>query len=312
MKLLICDPVDQESIDAMRAGGISVHVRDGIGSEELQQVIDDYDALVVRSRTQVTADMMDRARRLRLIIRAGVGLDNVDVRHARARGIEVQNTPSASSRSVAELTVGYMLAMARQIPQMTASMKSSEWQKGAFSRGIEIAGKTLGLIGCGRIGTIVARAAVGLGMEVLFYCLEPFPSIPGARPASLEELIARADFISLHVPYCDETSCMLGEEEFNRMKDGVYIINCGRGGTLDEEALYHAIVNGKVAGAALDVFEREGDGGGRKLMALPQVIGSPHVGGGTREARRRVGQEIVQIATEFAQRETQPAAVMGG
>ena len=300
MRLLICDPVSQECVADMRNSGIIVDVCDNITAELLEILVSGYDALVVRSRTRVTAALIDRAPRLRLIIRAGVGLDNVDADYARARGIEVRNTPSASSRSVAELTIGYLLAMARQIPQMTASMKSSEWEKGTFSKGIEIAGKTLGLVGCGRIGTLVAGAAVSLGMQVLFYCLEPYPDVRGARPVSLDELVARSDFISLHIPYCEETRCMLGESQFASMKDGVYIINCGRGGTLDEKALFDAIVSGKVAGAALDVFEKEGEEGWQRLMALPQVIGSPHVGGGTREARLRVAREITQIAMEFA------------
>ena len=240
MRLLICDPVSQECIAEMRNSGITVDVCDSITAELLEILIAGYDALVVRSRTRVTAALIDRAPRLRLIIRAGVGLDNVDVDYARARGIEVRNTPSASSRSVAELTIGYLLAMARQIPQMTASMKSSEWEKGTFSRGIEIAGKTLGLVGCGRIGTLVARAAVSLGMQVLFYCLEPYPDVRGACPVPLDELVARSDFVSLHIPYCEETRCMLGERQFASMKDGVYVINCGRGGTVDEKALYDA------------------------------------------------------------------------
>jgi D-3-phosphoglycerate dehydrogenase len=311
MRLLVCDPVSQECVAAMREGGVIVDVCDDITTEQLERVIAGYDALVVRSRTRVTPALIDRAPSLRLIIRAGVGLDNVDVEYARAKRIEVRNTPSASSRAVAELTIGYLLAMARQIPQMTASMKSYEWDKGTFSRGIEIAGKTLGLIGCGRIGTLVARAALSLGMQVLFYCLEPYPNLRGARPVSLDELVARSDFISLHIPYCEETRCMMGKNQFARMKDGVYIINCGRGGTLDEKALYDAIVSGKVAGAALDVLEKEGERGWRKLMALPQVIGSPHVGGGTREARLRVGREIAQIATEFAHQYMSYAEVAG-
>jgi len=312
MRLLVSDPLDRKTVGALRDAGIVVDVRDDITPEELETTIALYDAIVVRSRTRLTASLLDRASRLKLIIRAGVGLDNIDVQYALSKGIEVCNTPTASSKSVAELTIGYVLALARQIPQMTLSMKENHWEKGAFSRGIEVAGKTLGLIGCGRIGIRVARMALFMGMDVLYYCLQPYPNIPQARPVSLEKLVSCADFISLHVPYGDGTKYILGAKEFAKMKDGVYIINCGRGGTLDEEALYEAIISGKVAGAALDVFEKEKTASGQRLMALPQVIGSPHVGAGTVEARKRVAEAVVRIATEFAARSTPCTATVGG
>jgi D-3-phosphoglycerate dehydrogenase len=180
-------------------------------------------------------------------------------------------------------------------------MKAGEWEKKAFSKGTELAGKTLGLVGCGRIGSLVAQKAAGLGMEVLFYRRTP-TELPGATQVSLDELLARSDFISLHVPHTPETHYIIGAGAFSKMKDGVYIVNCGRGGTLDEAALYEAIASGKVAGAALDVFEDEKEERGRRLMELPQVIGSPHIGAGTKEAKGRVGQEVAQIAIEFAGR----------
>lgn len=300
MKLLICDPTEARAIETMRAAGIEVDVRDDITLEELEQVIAGYDAIVVRSRTQVRKPLIDRATNLKLIIRGGVGVDSIDAEYARSKGIAVRNTPFASSNAVAELTIGYLFALARQIPQMAASMKAGKWEKKAFSKGIELAGKTLGLIGCGRIGSIVAQRALALGMDVLYHCLPPFPDIPDANRVSLDELVARSDFISLHVPYTDETHAILGAKEFARMKPGVYLINCGRGGTLDEDALYEAIVSGKVAGAALDVFADEVDDRGKRLMALPQVIGSPHVGAGTVEATARIGDEVAQIAIQFA------------
>lgn len=302
MKLLICDPTESEAVDKMRRAGIDVDVMDAITLEELEKIIANYDAIVVRSRTEVRAPLIDKATNLKLIIRGGVGVDSIDVEHARARNIEVRNTPFASSNAVAELTIGYMFALARQIPQVTASMKAGKWEKKAFSNGIELAGKTLGLIGCGRIGSIVAQKALALGMNVLYYCLPPYPDIPDANRVSLEELVARSDFISLHVPYTEETTYILNGEQFAKMKDGVYIINCGRGGTLDENALYDAIVSGKVAGAALDVFEDEKVERGKKLMTLPQVIGSPHIGAGTVEATARIGEEVAQIAIQFAKR----------
>jgi D-3-phosphoglycerate dehydrogenase len=277
MRLIVCDPLAPAAVEAMHAAGIKVDVRDNITPEDLEAVIADYDAMVVRSRTKVRQPLIDKAVNLKLVVRSGVGLDNIDVKHARSKGIEVRNTPAASSNAVAELTLGYLFALARQIPQMAVSMKDGQWEKKGFSKGMELEGKTLGLIGCGRIGSLVARKA-------------------------LDELLRRADFISLHVPYTEETHFILCQEEFAKMKDGAHIINCGRGGTVNEDALYDAIVSGKVAGAALDVFHDEKEDRGKKLLALPQVIGSPHVGAGTVEASKRVGAEVAQIAIEFAGR----------
>ena len=301
MKLLICDPTAPDAIEAMRQAGIEVDVRDDITAEELETVLAGYDAMVVRSRTKVRAPLIDKAPSLKLIIRGGVGLDNIDVAYAGSKGIEVRNTPAASSNSVAELTIGYLLALARRIPQVTASMKEGRWEKKAFSKGSEIAGKTLGLIGLGRIGGLVGQKAHALGMEVLFYRRTP-TEVDFATQVSLDELLARADFVSLHVPHTPETHYLIGADEIAKMKDGVCIVNCGRGGTLDESALYDAIQSGKVAGAALDVFEDEKEERGKRLMTLPQVIGSPHIGAGTKEAAARVGAEVAQIAIEFFQR----------
>lgn len=302
MKLLICDPTDASAIAAMRDAGIEVDVRDDITPEDLEAVIAGYDAMVVRSRTKARAPLIDKAVNLKLIIRGGVGLDNIDVEYAESKGIEVRNTPAASSNSVAELTLGYLLALVRQIPQVTASMKAGQWEKKAFSKGSELAGKTLGLVGCGRIGTLVAEKADALGMTVLSF--DPYVKkfhrcVSGVE---FDEVLERSDFISLHVPHTPETHYIIGADAFAKMKDGVFILNVGRGGTLDEAALYDAIVSGKVAGAALDVFEDEKEDRGKRLMELPQVIGSPHIGAGTKEATARVGDEVAQIAIEFANR----------
>ncbi len=180
-------------------------------------------------------------------------------------------------------------------------MKAGCWEKKAFGKGSELAGKTLGLIGCGRIGSVLTIKALALGMEVLFYRRSPV-SVPGAEQVTLDELFTRSDFISLHVPYTSETHHIVGEEGFAKMKDGVYIVNVGRGGTVDEMALYDAIVDGKVAGAALDVFEDETEERGKQVLSLPQVIGSPHIGSGTVEAKARVGEEVARIAIELAGR----------
>lgn len=300
MKVLICDPTDPESVERMRAAGIEVDVRDDISAEELMEVLPAYDGMVVRSRTKVRAPLIDKAKNLKVIVRGGVGLDNIDVEQARAKGITVLNTPAASSASVAELTIGYLFALARRIPDATASMRAGQCEKKAFSKGTEIAGKTLGLVGCGRIGQEVARRAAALGMNVIFTRRTP-TELPYARQVSLDELIRTADYISLHVPHTPETHNIIGAPEFAKMKDGVYIINCGRGGTLDEEALYDAIVSGKVAGAALDVFADEKEDRGRKLFTLPQVIGSPHIGAGTVEATERVGAEVAELLINFCQ-----------
>ncbi|RLC66129.1 MAG: 3-phosphoglycerate dehydrogenase [Chloroflexi bacterium] len=301
MKLLVCDPTDAAAIAAMREAGIEVDVRDDITPEELEEVIAAYDAMVVRSRTKVREPLIDRATNLKLIIRAGVGLDNIDVDYAESKGVEVRNTPAASSNAVAELTVGYLLALARQIPQVVASMQEGKWEKKAFSKGTELTGKTLGLIGFGRIGSLVGQKANALGMKVLFYRRTP-TEVDYATQVSLEELLAGSDFISLHVPHTPETHYIVGADEIAKMKDGVYIVNCGRGGTLDEAALYEAVKSGKVAGAALDVFEDEKEERGKRFMDLPQVICSPHVGAGTVQAKARVGEEVAEIAIQVASR----------
>ncbi len=301
MKLIVCDPSAPQAVAAMREAGIEVDVRDDITPEDLETVIAGYDAMVVRSRTKVREPLIDKASNLKLIVRGGVGLDNIDVDYAESKGVEVRNTPSASSNSVAELAVGYLLSLVRRVPQVTASMKDGKWEKKVFSKGVELTGKTLGLIGLGRIGGLTGQKANALGMEVLFYRRTP-TEVDYATQVSLDELFARSDFVSLHVPHTPETHYIVGADAFDKMKDGVYIVNCGRGGTLDEAALYDAIDNGKVAGAALDVYEDEKKERGKRFIDLPQVIGSPHIGAGTMEAKARVGEEVAQIAIEVANR----------
>lgn len=298
MKVLICDSTAPGAIEKMRAAGIEVDVRDDVTADELMEVLPAYDGMVVRSRTKVRAPVIDKAKNLKIIVRGGVGLDNIDVDFARSKGIAVMNTPSASSASVAELTIGYLLALARRIPEATASMRAGQWEKKPLSNGSEIAGKTLGLVGCGRIGQEVAKRATALGMNVVFYRRTP-TELPHARQVPLDKLVRTADYISLHVPHTPDTQHIIGAPEFEKMKAGVYIVNCGRGGTLDEEALYEAVVSGKVAGAALDVFADEKEDRGKKLFALPQVIGSPHIGAGTKEAKARVGEEVADRMIGF-------------
>ena len=295
MKVLICDATDPKALKLIEEAGIEVVNQPDITPEELLEVIPDFPCMVVRSRTKVTKDVLDAGTSLKSVVRAGVGLDNIDVAYAQEKGIKVLNTPSASTQSVAELTVAYLLALARNIPLMTASMKAGKWEKKSFL-GSEVSGKTLGLIGSGRIGSAVADRAMALGMTVIAF--DPYVTeLPNITLMDLDELLAKADYISLHVPHTDETHNILDAAAFNKVKQGVRIINCGRGGTIDEMALYQAIQDGKVAGAALDVFADE-PLSDTKLFSLDQVMGSPHIGAGTQEAKARVGEEAAQQVIE--------------
>ncbi len=304
MRVLICDAVAAETIQAMQEAGIEVDNRPDITPEELLRESAAYDGMVVRSRTKVGADVMDAASNLEIIVRGGVGLDNIDLAHAKSKGIEVRNTPKASSNSVAELALGYMLAMARRIPQATMSMTAGEWAKKQL-KGSEISGKTLGLIGYGNIGGLLGQKALALGMNVIFYDVITPPDTGAAVQVSLDEVLTQSDFISLHVPKIPATTNMLNSEAFAKMKDGVYLINCARGGIVDEDALYDALANGKVAGAALDVYvDEKVNPGNAKLFGLKDkdgfnlVIGSPHIGASTVEGQIRVGVEVAEILIE--------------
>jgi D-3-phosphoglycerate dehydrogenase len=305
MKVLICDPVAPATIQALQEAGIEVDNRSDITAEELLREVAAYDGMVVRSRTKVPAEVIDAATNLKIIVRGGVGLDNIDVKYAQSKGVSVRNTPKASSNSVAELALGYMLALARHIPQSTMSMTAGEWKKKVL-RGSEIAGKTLGLVGFGNIGSLLAKKATALGMNVIFYDVIT-PADPGdATQVSLDEVLTQSDYISLHVPLLPVTKNMLNAEAFAKMKDGVYIINCARGGVVDEDALCDALASGKVAGAAVDVFlEEKVNPGNPRLFGLKdengfnRAIGSPHIGAATVEGQKRVGAEVADILIEF-------------
>lgn len=303
MKVLVCDKTEKEAIEQMRAAGLAVDVRDDITPEDLMKVLPAYDGMVVRSRTKVRQPLIDVCPNLKVIVRGGVGLDTIDADYAKSKGITVMNTPLASSASVAELTIGYMFALARSIYKATASMKSEKWDKKAFE-GDEIGGKTLGLIGIGNIGKEVAKRASALGMTVVAY--DPYvKSMDGVKLVTLDELLAQADYISLHLPKTKESANMIGAAQFAKMKNGVRIINCARGGIIDESALYEALTSGKVAGAALDVYAEEPPTDW-KLLKLDNVIGSPHIGAATKEAQGRVGAEVAAKLIEFAKK-MQPA-----
>jgi D-3-phosphoglycerate dehydrogenase len=299
MKILVCDKTEADAIERMRLAGLEVDVRDDISPEELPHVLPAYDGMVVRSRTKVRAPLIDAAPNLKVIVRGGVGLDTIDADYARSKGIAVMNTPQASSASVAELAIGLMFALARQICQTTASMKAGKWEKKKFE-GDELGGKTLGIVGIGNIGKETAKRALALGMAVVAY--DPYVDTPpeGVQLISLDELLAQSDYITFHLPLNSETRNMIGAAEFGKMKPGVRIVNAARGGILDEDALYDALVSGKVDGAALDVFAVE-PVEGHRLFSLEQVIGSPHIGAATKEAQSRVGAEVADKLIEFYQ-----------
>jgi D-3-phosphoglycerate dehydrogenase len=297
MKILICDKTEKEAIEQMKAAGLQVDVRDDITPEELPKVLPAYDGMVVRSRTKVRQPLIDVCPNLKVIVRGGVGLDTIDAEYARSKGITVMNTPMASSASVAELTIGYMFALARSVFQASLSMKSEKWEKKLFE-GDEIGGKRLGLIGIGNIGKEVAKRAKALGMIVIAY--DPnVKSVADVRMVTLDELLTNSDYISLHLPKTKESANMIGKSQIAKMKIGVRIINCARGGIIDEAALYEGLTNGKIAGAALDVYAEEPPSNWN-LAKLPNVIGSPHIGAATREAQGRVGAEVAQKLIGFA------------
>jgi len=301
VKVIISDPIAGIGVEMMRQAGIEVDVETGLAPEELERTVGGYDIIIIRSATKVRKPIIEVAKNLKLIVRAGVGLDNIDVEYAKSKGIEVMNTPAATSNAVAELTVGYLFALARRLPQTTASMRAGKWEKKKFS-GSEIAGKTLGLVGYGRIGWLVAKKALALGMEIIAY--DPYVADPRELEmefVSLEELLKRADYISMHLPLTNETRDLIGGPQFELMKDGVRIINCARGGTINEDALYEAIVSGKVEGAALDVYLKE-PAKDNRLFELDEVIGSPHIGAATVEAQHRVSVEVAEKVIEFQKR----------
>src|SRR4030095_6761635 len=257
--------------------------------------------LIVRSETKVTADLIDSAARLRVIGRAGVGVDNIDVPAATARGIVVMNAPDGNTITTAEHTIALLVALARSVPQANLSLKSGKWDRKAFI-GTELEGKTLGIIGLGRIGRVGAKRAVALGMRVTAF--DPFVVADSARDLEIElmpmeEVLGRADFLTVHTPLTAETRNIIGTGAFAKMKDGVRIINCARGGLIDEAALYQAIKSGKVAGAALDVFEHEPPPHDHPLLQLDEVIATPHLGASTTEAQEAVALTVAEQIQEY-------------
>ncbi|HKI14060.1 MAG TPA: hydroxyacid dehydrogenase, partial [Roseiarcus sp.] len=258
-RVLISDKLSPAAVAIFKERGVEVDVKPGLDKEELAKIIGDYDGLAIRSATKVTAKLLERASRLKVVGRAGIGVDNVDIPAATARGVIVMNTPFGNSITTAEHAIALMFALARQIPAADASTQAGKWEKNRFM-GVELTGKTLGIIGCGNIGSIVASRAIGLRMRVIAY--DPFLSAEraaeiGVEKVELADLLARADFITLHTPVTAQTRNILSGENLGKTKIGVRIINCARGGLVDEAALRAALDSGHVAGAAFDVFAEE-------------------------------------------------------
>lgn len=303
INILVCDPVSPKGIALLQQKAeFNVTVlKQRLSEDELLPIVADKAAIVVRSETKITKRVIEAAKQLRVIGRAGVGVDNVDVEEATERGIVVMNTPGGNTISTAELTFSMLLSLARNIPQANASMKAGEWNRKAFA-GIEVFNKTLGILGLGRIGSEVAKRAIAFGMNVLGY--DPYLSSSRAKAlqvkmATLDEIYANADFITVHMPLTEETKGMINASAFAKMKNGVRIINCARGGIVDEKDLIEAIKSGKVAGAALDVYEVEPLPKDSPLRSIPQIIMTPHLGASTEEAQDNVGIEIAESITDY-------------
>ncbi len=301
-KVLISDSLSKEAIEILqKEKDLNVDVNTKLTPEELKKTIKDYDALLVRSNTKVTKDVLAAADKLKIIGRAGVGLDNVDVDAASKKGVIVVNTPGGNTISTAEHTFSLMLALSRTIPQADLSMKKGEWERKKFM-GVELYGKVLGIVGLGRIGTEVAKRALSFEMRVVAY--DPYLSFEkakelGIEPVDLKSLLKKSDYITVHTPLTDETNHIISDKEFEMMKKGVRIINCARGGIVDEAALIKAITSGKVAGAALDVYEEEPPSKDSKLLKLDKVVLTPHLGASTEEAQVNVAIDIANTVRDI-------------
>ncbi len=299
-KVLISDKMDSNAARIFEENGCDVDVKPGMTPDELKAVIGEYDGLAIRSATKVTEDILEAATKLKVIGRAGIGVDNVDIPAASARGVVVMNTPFGNSITTAEHAIAMMMALAREIPQANAETQAGEWPKSKYM-GVEVTGKTLGLIGAGNIGSIVASRALGLKMKVLAYdpFLTPERAVEiGVTKADLDTLLSKADFITLHTPLTDQTRNILSKENLAKTKKGVRIVNCARGGLVDEAALKEALDSGHVAGAALDVFETE-PAKEHPLFGTPNFICTPHLGASTTEAQVNVALQVAEQMSDY-------------
>ena len=302
-RILVCDGLHETGLELLNAEeGIVVDAPDKWGMDRIAAELPNYHAMVVRSRTRVTKEMLDTARKLTVIGRAGTGVDNIDIETASAKGVLVMNTPGANAMAAAEHTMALILSLARHVPQATQSIRERRWEKARFV-GTELYQQTLGILGLGKIGSIVADRAVAMGMEVI--CHDPFISKEvasgmGVSWVDLDELFARSDFISLHTPQTPETEQIINKESISRMRQGIRIVNCARGKLIDEDALYEALVSGHVAGAALDVFAKEPPTDS-PLVSLPNVVLTPHLGASSVQAQANVAHMIAsQLIAYFS------------
>ncbi len=301
MRILVTDGMDKDALQTLKDNGHEV-VEQFYAPEELGAALKEFDAVVVRSATKVRANHIDEAKggKLKLIIRGGVGVDNIDVKYAEAAGITVKNTPRASSQSVAELAMAHMFACARFISIAGHTMREDKWEKKAYGKGIELQGKTLGIVGFGRIGQHLGVMAKAIGMNVIAEDIFHIPGIEeklGIPYVELDELLAKSDFISVHAPAVDG-GALINAETIAKMKDGVTIINTSRGTNVDEAALLAALESGKVRSAGLDVYANE-PATNKTLYSHPMVSCTPHIGAATKEAQKRIGTEIVEIIENF-------------
>ena len=292
MKILITDGLSKEGQAILRQAGIEFDIQ-FYEPAELLKVIPEYDGILVRSATNVPREVIDAGKKLKVIARGGAGIDNIDHKYAKSIGIPVLNTPAANSHSVAELVFAHLFALARFIPQANITMREGKWEKKAYAKGIELAGKTLGIVGFGKIGQIVARLAHGLGMQVIVYDIAETKTDLPIRMVSFPDLLKNSDFITLHVP--KQAQPLIGVSEIEMMKPGVFIINCARGNVVDEKALLKGLKSGKIGGAGLDVYAEEPTQN-LELVRHPRVSVTPHTGASTIEAQERVG---VEIATKI-------------
>ncbi|TSA25123.1 3-phosphoglycerate dehydrogenase [bacterium] len=297
-KILISDPVSTECIDLLEKAGHDLDIKtDKKTPEELANMIQGYDAIVIRSATKVRKVAIDAADKLKLIVRGGVGIDNIDHEYARSKAITVSNTPTASSQSVAELALAHMLALYRFLPQANITMRNGEWNKKQY-KGKEVAEKVLGIIGFGNIGKSLAKKAIALNMIVIAYDPYVKETDMNVEIVDLDTLLKRSDIISLHIPHTDATHYIIDAEAIAKMKDGVMIINCARGGVVDEKALLDALNSGKVAFAGIDSFEEEPTNN-TELVSHKNVSVTPHIGASTKEAQDRVGLEVAEVIIGF-------------
>ncbi|MBM3229516.1 hydroxyacid dehydrogenase [Candidatus Parvarchaeota archaeon] len=290
LKILVADKTEPEVLEKLKTLGDVVYQ-----PSDLKSQLVDSQILIVRSATKVTRELLSSTSSLKLIIRAGVGLDNVDPVACKEKSISVMNTPGASTNAVAELAVGLIFSLLRKIPQAHASMKAGKWEKKSLT-GLELSGKAVGIVGYGRIGSAVGRMCKALGMRVLYTNLADLNDGVG-KHVELELLLAEADVISIHTVLTDQTRGMFNAQAFSKMKKGAYLINLARGQIVDEDALYDALISGQLAGAALDVFSQEPYTG--KLLGLENIVLTPHIGASTKEAQLRIGAEIIQIIKDL-------------